>query len=123
VHGKPEPGRDTTGAIAEGALRHQSGRRSWPLLLARQTRCQVSSRFQWRMRHHRFADRPEGISNYFDWVRLMDTEHLPELTPPFKQGTRRMLVTTLLYFLYLAPSCSAPCHYLAPTPHGTACLI
>jgi hypothetical protein len=75
------------------------------------------------MRHHRFADRPEGISNYFDWVRLMDTEHLPELTPPFKQGTRRMLVTTLLYFLYLATSFAALCYYLEQTQHVTAYLI
>lgn len=53
----------------------------------------------------------------------MDTGHLPEVTPPFKNGACRMMVTTLLYFLYLAASFAALCYYLRQTQHAGAYLI
>ena len=53
----------------------------------------------------------------------MDTGHLPEVTPPFKNGACRMMVTTLLYFLYLAASFAALCYYLRQTQHAGAYFI
>ena len=52
----------------------------------------------------------------------MDTEHLPPATPS-KPGARRTLMTTLLYFLYLAVSFAALCYYLERTQPASAYFI